>query len=72
MSEELPGDWPAQVRRHVMAFGPAAYGKEFPNPWFVHFKKGPKEDATVTCIWLGNMEQGYAARDGGPAAAPHN
>lgn len=71
-SGDLPADWPDSVRQHVMLPGPAAYGTEFPNPWFVHFKKGPKQDARVTCIWLGHMDRGYAARRGGPAGAPEN
>ena len=53
-----------------MTPGPAAYGKMFPNPWFIHFRMGPREDPTATYIWLGHAEKGYAARKGGPAASP--
>ncbi len=68
----LPSDWPAAVRRRIMAPGPAAYGSEFPNPWFIHFRAGLREDPTATYIWLGHSETGYAARDGGPAASPRD
>ena len=68
--DELPSAWPAAVRRRIMAPGPAAYGSEFPNPWFIHFRAGPREDRTATYIFLGHSETGYATRKAGPAASP--
>lgn len=70
VSESLPDDWPAAVRRRIMAPGPAAYGASFPNPWFIHFRAGPKADRTATYIWLGHAETGYASRKAGPAPSP--
>jgi len=68
--DKLPQTWPATVRRSIMAPSPAAYGKAFPNPWFIHFKSGPEEDRSATYIWLGHCENGYAVRSGGPAPSP--
>jgi len=70
ISRQLPADWPAPVRRQMATPGPAAYGKTFPNPWFIHHARGPKADPTATYIWLGHAEKGYAPRQGGPATSP--
>ena len=67
--DELPGDWPEAVRRAILTPGPAAYGKTFPNPWFIHHARGAKADPTATYIWLGHVEAGYATRAAGPAAS---
>ncbi len=63
-------DWPEAVRRTIVTPGPAAYGEECPNPWFIHHKMGSDADPSATYIWLGHIDDGYAARDGGPATSP--
>jgi hypothetical protein len=72
VSDAPPTDWPEKVARYIATAGPAAYGPRFPNPWFIHFREGPKEDRTATYIWLGHADKGYAARKGGPAPAPED
>ena len=68
--EEMRDEWPDLVKRLLMCAGPAAFGGRQPNKWFIHFKKGPAEDATATYIWLGHIEKGYAIRQDGPAKSP--
>ena len=68
--DRLPDAWPAEVRRRLLTPGPAAYGRTFPNPWFIHFTAGPKADPTATYIWLGHTERGYATCKGGPSPSP--
>lgn len=68
--DKLPPDWPEPVRRCLLTPGPAAYGRTFPNPWFIHHQRGAREDPTSTYIWLGHAEKGYATRRAGPAASP--
>jgi len=70
--DQLPATWPTEIRRYLLTPGPAAYGKHFPNPWFIHFTAGPKADPTATYIWLGHADKGYATRERGPAPSPED
>jgi len=68
--KEMPKEWPELVKRLLLSPGPAAFGGKQPNKWFIHFKEGPAGDPTATYVWLGHIDDGYAAREGGPAKPP--
>jgi hypothetical protein len=68
--DEVPSSWSQDVQRLLMTPGPAAFGGAQPNPWFIHYVMGPKEDPTSTYIWLGHVDSGYAVRPDGPTPPP--
>lgn len=70
ITEQKSDEWPEPVRDLLTTPGPAAFGGQQPNPWFIHFKEAPPEDASATYVWLGHVESGYATRTGGAAASP--
>jgi hypothetical protein len=70
VSKQKPTDWPDLVKRLLMTAGPAAFGGEQPNRWFIHHRMGPSEDPSATYVWLGHLNDEYAARKGGPAPSP--
>ena len=70
VDEKMSADWPDLTKRLLMSVGPAAFGGEAPNRWFIHYKEGPPEDPTATYVWLGHIETGYAVRQGGPVKSP--
>ncbi|MCK5174555.1 MAG: BNR-4 repeat-containing protein, partial [Planctomycetes bacterium] len=70
LRDQMDGNWPTMVKRLLKAPGPAAFGGQQPNEWFIHFEEGPAGDPDATYVWLGHIDQGYALRKGGPAKAP--
>jgi len=70
LHEGMPDRWPDLVKRLLVSAGPAAFGGPQPNKWFIHFKNGPPEDPSSTYVWLGHIENGYAARKDGAAKSP--
>jgi len=78
VTDEVPPDWPSDVRTILTANGPAAYGDKSHGHWFIFFStlrsSATAEDGqharqsheAGSFIFLYHERTGYASREGGP------
>lgn len=70
VQNDIPEDWPAEVRTHAAASGAAAYGDQSNGQWFIYFQTDRFNPAAATTIYLEHETLGFAARKGGPVKLP--
>jgi len=66
VTDEVPQDWPSDVKTSLTAKGSAAYGDKSEGRWFIFFQHArPSQDAG-SFIFLYHEKEGFATRTGGP------
>jgi len=68
--DDVPRDWPEEVRVPATAAGPAAYGDTTSGRWFIYYRNDRYNPKVATSIFLEHETLGYATREGGPAKLP--
>ena len=66
VSDEVPPDWPRNVKTTLTAKGPAAYGDKSHGRWFIFFQHARQSHEAGSFIFLYHERTGYAIREGGP------
>lgn len=68
--DEVPADWPSDIRKPATAKGSPAYGDQTEGAWFIYYTNDRYNPNSPSSIFLYHETMGYIRRKGGPARLP--